>query len=130
MIVGIGTDLIEIDRIASVLARYPSRFLRRILTEEECIEASLSCDLARFLAKRWAAKEAFGKALGIGMRMPATFLDMSVTHDDLGRPGFRLSARLQWYLGELGVGRIHLSISDERQQAIAFVVLDGAEHRS
>ena len=79
---------------------------------------------ARFLAKRFAAKEAFAKALGTGLRAPATLRNIGITHDALGKPVLELAAELQALLDEQGIDRQHLSISDEKALAVAFVVLE------
>ncbi len=79
---------------------------------------------ARFLAKRFAAKEAFAKALGTGLRAPATFQNIGIAHDDLGKPVFDLAQELQSHLESRGIRACHLSISDEKALAVAFVVLE------
>ena len=81
---------------------------------------------ARFLAKRFAAKEALGKALGIGVAAPATLPNVRVVHDAAGRPGFEFAPELAAYLAERGIGRAHLSLSDEADYAVAFVILESA----
>ena len=78
----------------------------------------------RFLAKRFAAKEAFAKALGTGLREPATFQNIGITHDDLGKPVLDLAPPLQKLLDKKGIIQQHLSISDEKALAAAFVVLE------
>jgi len=79
---------------------------------------------ARFLAKRFAAKEAFVKALGTGMRHPATWHNINVTHDALGRPGFGFSPDLTQGLAQRGIRKHHLSISDEAEMVVAFSILE------
>ena len=79
---------------------------------------------ARFLAKRFAAKEAFSKALGTGLRDPATFQNIAVAHDDLGKPMLVLASELQDFLQSRQITKMHISISDERNLATAFVVLE------
>ena len=79
---------------------------------------------ARFLAKRFAAKEAFSKALGTGLRAPATFQNIAVSHDDLGKPILVLAPELQAFLSEKNIQKMHISISDEKNLAAAFVVLE------
>lgn len=124
MIYGIGTDIVEVARIEQSLARFGTAFAQRILTEEEYLEFELSQVKGRFLAKRFAAKEAFGKALGTGLRAPVTMPQIGVGHNDLGKPVLVLSAELQAWVDARGVKMMHLSISDEKALAVAFVVLE------
>lgn len=126
MIFGIGTDIVEVSRIEDSLARFGDAFAQRILTEQEWLSFQQSRTQARFLAKRFAAKEAFAKALGTGLREPATFQNIGVTHDDLGKPVLDLTPALQAFLDKKGIVQQHLSISDEKSLAAAFVVLEKA----
>jgi holo-[acyl-carrier protein] synthase len=126
MIFGIGTDIVEVARIEDSLARFGDAFAQRILTEQEWLSFQQSKTQARFLAKRFAAKEAFAKALGTGLRDPATFQNIGVAHDDLGKPVLDLSPVLQTFLDKKGIVQQHLSISDEKALAAAFVVLEKA----
>lgn len=124
MIFGIGTDIVEVSRIEDSLARFGNSFAERILNEAEWQSYMQSNTPARFLAKRFAAKEAFAKALGTGLRGPATFQNIGVTHDDLGKPVLDIAADLQALLDNKGIRYTHLSISDEKALAAAFVVLE------
>ena len=124
MIYGVGTDLVEVERIQESLERFGLNFAMRVLSETELQEFKQSNTPARFLAKRFAAKEAFAKALGTGIRKPATFENIGVTHDDLGKPVFDLAPALQACLDEKQIQFTHLSISDEKAFATAFVVLE------
>ena len=124
MIHGIGTDIVEVSRIEDSLARFGDAFAERILTRQEWSSFTQSQPKARFLAKRFAAKEAFAKALGTGRRAPATFQNSGITHDDLGKPVLTLAPELQAYLDARGISGQHLSISDEKALAAAFVVLE------
>jgi holo-[acyl-carrier protein] synthase len=126
MIFGIGTDIVEVSRIEDSLARFGDALAQRILTEQEWLSFQQSKTQARFLAKRFAAKEAFAKALGTGLRDPATFQNIGVAHDDLGKPVLDLSPALQTFLDKKGIVQQHLSISDEKALAAAFVVLEKA----
>jgi holo-[acyl-carrier protein] synthase len=123
MIIGIGTDIVEIDRIVGVLSRQGESFVRRILTPTEREQFLSKKDQARFLAKRFAAKEAASKALGTGFRQGVSWQDFEISSDELGRPHLSLSGQAQLILQEKGVSISHLSISDEKHYAIAFVVL-------
>lgn len=124
MISGIGTDIVEVARIEASLARFGDAFARRILTGPEWLEYAQSKTKARFLAKRFAAKEATGKALGTGLRAPATMQAIGVAHDALGKPVLQLSAPLQAWVDARGIRTCHLSLSDEKALAVAFVVLE------
>lgn len=124
MIFGIGTDIVEYARIEAMWQRLGQRLAERILSESELPEFLAHAHPARFLAKRFAAKEAFAKALGTGLRAPATFENIGVAHDDLGKPVFDLGAALQALLDARGIHACHLSISDEKALAVAFVVLE------
>ncbi len=124
MIYGIGTDLVEVARIQDSLDRFGDHFALRVLSEREMQEFHLSNTKARFLAKRFAAKEAFAKALGTGIRKPATFENIGIGHDDLGKPVFDLAPELQECLEIKSIQFAHLSISDEKAFATAFVVLE------
>lgn len=126
MILGIGTDLVDIARMRAALDRHGERFARRILSPAEWPDWQASGDPARLLAKRFAAKEAFAKAAGTGLRAPVTLSALAVTHDTLGRPGWAFSDELASWLQQRGIVHCHLSISDERSQCLAFVVLERA----
>lgn len=124
MIYGIGTDIVEVARIAESLERFGYAFAERILSKHEMQEFVQSHIQARFLAKRFAAKEAFSKALGTGLRAPATFANIGVAHDDLGKPLLDLAPELQALLDAKNIRCAHISISDEKSLAAAFVVLE------
>jgi holo-[acyl-carrier protein] synthase len=123
MIVGIGTDLVEIPRIERALDRFGERFARRILADSEFREYLRNARPAAFLAKRFAAKEAFSKAMGTGLRHPVRWRHIIVGHDRLGKPEFHYSDALRPLVDGRGC-RAHLSITDERSLACAFVVLE------
>lgn len=123
MIFGVGTDIAAVSRLVALHARHGERALARLLADSERADFARARDPGRFLAKRFAAKEAFGKALGIGIAAPATFGNVAVIHDELGKPAFAYAPELERYLAERGL-TAHLSISDETDYALAFVVLD------
>lgn len=125
MIKGIGVDLISIPRVAEIWDRHGERFARRILTDYEWPSFATSTQPARLLAKRFAAKEAFSKALGTGIRPPMGFHSVSVQHNDLGQPQLMIHGDLQAHLNHQGIEHMHLSLSDEKESAMAFVVLEG-----
>ncbi|WP_434627929.1 holo-ACP synthase [Chromobacterium sp. CV08] len=124
MIHGIGTDLVEIARMDELVRRWGAKAGRRILTPSELTEFEAHGEPARFLAKRFAVKEAFAKALGTGVVAPALLTAIGVSHDALGKPLLVLSDELAAFAAARGVTRMHLSISDERGHALAFVVLE------
>lgn len=123
MIHGIGTDIVRIDRLRASMERHGERFMRRILAEDERDAWHASRDPARMLAKRFAAKEAFGKALGTGVAVPATLHAVSIAHDELGKPLFRYDERLAAHMLERGL-RAHLSLTDEHEYVVAFAVIE------
>jgi holo-[acyl-carrier protein] synthase len=124
MIFGIGTDIVEVSRIQASIDAFGDSFAARILAESELAAYAQTQQKARFLAKRFAAKEAFSKALGTGLRAPATFQNIAVAHDDLGKPLLLLAAALQTLLDAKNIAHSHISISDEKNLAAAFVVLE------
>lgn len=124
MIFGIGTDIVEYSRIEALWQRLGVRLAERLLSESELPEFHAHAHPARFLAKRFAAKEAFAKAVGSGLRHPVSLSRISITHDGLGKPVLQFDAVLREYLAQVGVSGHHLSISDERSMVVAFVVLE------
>lgn len=123
MIAGIGTDIVAVARLGKLYERHGERALEKLLAPGERAGFDQAADPARFLAKRFAAKEAFGKALGIGVAHPATLPNIRVTHDALGKPMFEYAPELASFLAERAVSA-HLSISDEAEYAVAFVILE------
>ena len=128
MIYGVGTDIAAVARFAQMQARYGVRVAERLLTTLEQGDFVHATQPARFLARRFAAKEAFGKALGTGIRVPATLRSIGVAHDPMGKPVLRFAPALADLIDRLGL-RAHLSISDEADFAVAFVVLEQAPGR-
>ncbi len=123
MIHGIGTDLVADARMSDLWQRYGERALDKLLAPEERAACAASSDPARFLAKRFAAKEALGKALGTGIRAPVLLPAIAVTHDELGKPAFSYSAELAAWIDSRKLVA-HLSLSDEAEHALAFVVVE------
>ncbi len=129
MIIGIGTDLIEIDRIENLITRHKDRFMRRVFTPHEMATAMALSRPGPSFAKRFAAKEAFVKALGTGFSQGILLTEIEVYNEITGKPQVRvhgtakqiLSQRLQGYQKEI----LHLSLSDTKTQALAFVVIEG-----
>jgi len=124
MIYGIGTDIVEVARIQDSIDQFGDAFAERILAETEMPEYHATKLKARFLAKRFAAKEAFSKALGTGIREPASFENIAVTHDELGKPLLKLAPVLQAKVDDENITNMQISISDEKNLAVAFVVLE------
>lgn len=125
MIYGIGTDIVAVERLQEMWQRHGQRALERLLAPQEIADFAQAADKGRFLAKRFAAKEALGKALGTGISAPVVLPAMAVTHDALGKPIFAFSGELAALIAERGL-RAHLSISDESAYAVAYVILEHA----
>ena len=124
MIYGIGTDLVSVKRIEEALFRHGDRFLHRILSEAEVLDYAASSQPARFVAKRFAAKEAFSKAWGTGIGAAVGWHDVSVGHDANGKPLVIPSPTLSEKFSVEKIVAAHLSLSDEDEHALAFVVLE------
>lgn len=124
MIYGIGTDIVSIERVQEILKKNRDGFINRVLTEHERALFTNKADSAAFCAKRFAAKEAFSKALGTGIGRVVSFQDLTVRNNENGKPYFMPSEKLRLYLQEKGIRQGHLSISDESSNALAFVVLE------
>lgn len=123
MIYGIGTDIVQVVRIRESLDRHGERFAERILSENELAEFRASAHPARFLARRFAAKEAVAKAFGTGFAGGLTFRDITIGHDDAGKPELHFENRASDFCRESGIGERFVSISDEKDYAVAFVTL-------
>ena len=123
MIHGIGTDIVAIDRMTQLLALDSDRFAKRILADHEYQHYLTVKEQAAFLAKRFVAKEAAAKALGTGFRDGLSLHDIYVTHNDAGKPILNFSGRGAELIKEFGITDTHLSLSDEKEFAIAFVTL-------
>lgn len=123
MIGGIGTDIIQVQRIAEALGRHGERFASRILTERELVQFHHAQDAERFLAKRWAAKEAIAKALGTGIGSRVTFHSMDIHHDAHGKPLVVLRSGALEQLERLGAIQCLLTLSDEADYAVAFALV-------
>ncbi|TAG78209.1 MAG: holo-ACP synthase [Burkholderiales bacterium] len=124
MIYGIGTDVVSIERIRQTIERHGAQFAQRILSDAELVQLNEAKDPTTWIAKRWAAKEAFGKAAGIGIRTPLVLQAIGIVNDVEGKPSFELAPAVKAWLTERGITRTHVSISDEREYAIAFVVFE------
>ena len=124
MIYGVGTDLIEIRRVERVLKRFGDRFASRILCEPELKRFRAHKQPVAYLAKRFAAKEAFTKALGTGIHAPANWHGVWVINLKSGKPQLEFSDELQKLLKQRQIRRSHLSLTDEKEIASATVILE------
>ena len=128
MIFGLGTDIIRIDRIAAAVARHGDRFAERVLGPQEMEKylsrkAKVEVRGLRFLATRFAAKEAFSKAIGLGMRMPMTWRSAQILNAPSGKPMVVTSGALNTFMRAHGISE-QVSISDEAEYAVAFVIVE------
>lgn len=132
MIIGIGADIVGVERIRGVVDRYGERFIQKCFTKEEQTEANTRKDPIRFYAKRFAAKEAILKTLGTGMRAGLSWQDMSITNDDLGAPIVATSGGVALAIEKKNSNKakksiISVSLSDEDAYALAFIVIEASE---
>ena len=132
MIIGIGADIVSIDRIRGVIDRHGTRFIQKCFTDEEQAEGSKRKDPVRFYAKRFAAKEALLKVIGTGMRQGVSWHDMSIVNDELGAPVAKLGGGVAKAidLKNSNNGKkpiISVSLSDEDAYALAFIVIETGE---
>lgn len=125
MIFGIGVDLVETNRIERLLNQYGERFARRVLTELEWPGYLRSNKPVLFVANRFAAKEAFSKAMGTGFRYPVTLQNISVVQNKAGKPGYVLSDALTAVMAQREITGHYLTISDEKTMACAVAILEG-----
>ncbi|WP_371372993.1 holo-ACP synthase [Thalassotalea aquiviva] len=122
-VVGIGNDILQVKRIANMAEQARERLAKRVLTPDEY---QRYCDInqpERFLAKRWAAKEAAAKALGRGIADGISFQHIEIRSLCTGQPTLHFSDRALAVAQELGANHWHISLSDEQEYAVAFVVL-------
>ncbi len=128
MILGVGTDLCNIERIEGTLARFGDRFRNRVFTEIEQKKAERRRDVAGTYAKRWAAKEACSKALGTGLRMGIAWKDMAVSNLRTGQPVMHVTGWAAERLAEMTPegyeAVIHVTLTDDHPWAQAFVVIE------
>jgi holo-[acyl-carrier protein] synthase len=124
VIYGVGTDVVEIGRVQKALERWGERFAKKILVDSEMNRFAGHRLPANYLAKRFAAKEAFTKALGTGIRSPANWHGVWVANLRSGKPVLEFSDPLKALMKEKGVTRSHVSLSDEKGVAFATVILE------
>lgn len=124
MIYGIGIDVVEPQRVARLMDKYGERFARRVLTPLEWPSYQKTARPVLFIANRFAAKEAFSKAMGTGFRYPVTLQCISVVQDKAGKPGLTFHPNLERLVKDRGIVSHHVTISDESSLACACVVLE------
>jgi holo-[acyl-carrier protein] synthase len=126
MIYGIGVDLVKVDRLARVVDTYGERFLKRVFTEREIAYCRTRAKQGVYqFAQRFAAKEAFSKALGVGLREGGIrWREVEVLPDPRGKPEIQVTGRAAALCQEHGIRGMHLSLTDEDKHAVAMVVLE------
>ena len=124
MIVGLGVDVIEVERLKRTLDRYGKQFLDHVFSAEEQADAPIGGGMASYYAGRWAAKEAVAKALGTGIGNRCSWKDIHVLRGDAGRPEVRLCGNGAVLAADQSISRIHISISHERRLACANAVAE------
>jgi holo-[acyl-carrier protein] synthase len=124
MIYGTGVDLVSIQRMERVILTWGDRFIKRVFTDQEARICRRRPASHAAFSLRFAAKEAFSKALGLGMRKGIRWRDIEVFNDPSGKPGLTLSGVAADICREKGINGIHLSLSDDADYGIAVVVLE------
>jgi holo-[acyl-carrier protein] synthase len=124
MIRGIGVDTVIIRRIRDVLQRRGRAFALKVLTAEELDRFDRHPQPARYLAKRFAVKEAFSKAMGTGIHSPVTWRNIGTAHNSAGAPQLAFHPDLQSLMMARGITRSHVSVTDEEDLALAYVILE------
>lgn len=124
MIYGIGTDLVDLARMEAVWQKWGNAAIKRFLSQNERADFENTGEKSRFLAKRFAAKEAFAKAVGTGLRGAVCLQNISIFHDELGKPYFIYAEALQDWLNTQKISHVHLSLSDEERMIIAFAIAE------
>ena len=124
MVLGVGTDIMEIPRIAQSIARFGDRFLHRVFTPGEILYCQRKKNAAESFAARFAAKEAGAKALGTGISRGIAWRELEVAREPSGKPLLQLSGRAAACAQSLGVARISLSLTHTRDIALAVVVME------
>ncbi len=127
MIFGVGTDLVEYSRIQATYERFGEHFVRRILMPEELELFRLTREPVRFLAMRFAGKEATVKAMGTGFRHGVWLRDVGILNNDWGRPIIAWSERGRKVCDDLGIGAGHVSLTDDAGLVLAFAVVETAD---
>jgi holo-[acyl-carrier protein] synthase len=123
MIFGVGTDILKVERVASVYERFGERFVHHLLMPAELLGFGQTKNPVRFLSMRFAAKEAIVKALGTGFANGMWLRDAGVVHDSRGKPEIIFSPKGQQVCQSFGVGSGHISLSDEAGLIVAVAIL-------
>ena len=126
MIIGVGTDLVEVKRVERAIKRFGERFVRKILcvSEYRCYSNDR---IAAYVARQFSAKEAVSKALGTGMSGGINFHNIEIIREESGAPVVKLVGAAKAYAESRGISEFHVSLSDEREYAVAYVIAsDGA----
>ena len=124
MIIGIGVDIVQIERVRKLVENY-SEFMHQVFTAREIEFCQAKADSASSYAARFAAKEAMMKALSTGWNEKVNWLDIEVINEEQGNPILKIKGRTLRLMKKMGVYQTHLSLSHERDYALAFVVLEG-----
>ena len=124
MVIGVGTDVIEIARIAQSIGRFGDRFLARVFTPREIAYCRRKKNAAESFAARFAAKEAGAKALGTGISQGVSWLELEVNREPSGRPTLELTGRAAQRASRLGIAGISLSLTHSKDIALAVVVME------
>jgi len=122
MIAGIGTDIIEVDRIQKSIEN--ERFLEKIFSKNEILYCESKANKAQHYAARFAAKEAFSKALGTGFRSEIAFAEIEIINDELGKPSIKTSGKTSKLILQRNIKTVHVTLSHVKEMAIALVILE------
>lgn len=123
MIFGVGTDLVELSRVRATYERFGDHFVERLLMDEERALFAMTRQKVRFLAMRFAGKEATAKAMGTGFANGVWIRDIGILNDPRGRPVITWSQRGRKVCDELGIGAGHVSLTDDAGLILAFAVV-------
>lgn len=124
MIAGVGIDLVENDRMAKIIAKWGSKFLQRVYSDDEINYCSRHAQASIHYGARFAAKESFLKALGIGLGMGVKLREIEVIHDKNGKPDLALSGEARAQMEKRNIAKIHLSLTHSKHYATAIVLLE------
>ena len=127
MIHGIGTDIVEINRIRKILVKHKESFLIRVFTENELKEGEKRKNSAAYFAGRWAAKEAFSKALGTGIGEKCSWTEIEISNKKHGNPVCHISGNAKKTAEKMGILKTHISISHEQEYACSTIILESTD---
>lgn len=127
MILGIGTDIVEVSRMAGIIGKWGGRFVNRVFSPDEIAYCEKCAQPALHYAARFAAKESFLKSLGLGLGMGLSLTDIAIAKDQRGKPEIKLTGKGAEMLSALGNASVHVSLSHTREAATAMVILEKAE---